>query len=262
MYLTGAFVVNGSPTKTQMVDGAGGRSQLAQLTTAAIVAIVLLFLTAPVKYMPKAVLAAVVFVIGTELVDLDGMRRVLRLRPDEFVVALVTASTVVVVGVEQGIVLAIVLSIIDHLRRSYHPINTVLVADGRGGWRATPATPDARTLPGLVVYRFTASLYYANANRFLQEIERFVDTDTDRPVAWICVDAAAIADVDYSGQLTVEQLLGSLRQRGVRLVFAELLEHVRAEMDRYGLTQKLGADAFYATPADVVRAFLRSRPMS
>ena len=97
---TGTFVINGSPTKTQMVDDAGGRSQIAQLTTGVIVLVVLLFLTAPIQYLPKAVLAAVVALIGVELVDLAGMDKIFRVRRDEFVVAALVAATVVVVGVE------------------------------------------------------------------------------------------------------------------------------------------------------------------
>ncbi len=142
--LSGTFVVNGSPTKTQMVDGAGGRSQVAQLTTGVIVLIVLLFLTAPIQYMPAAVLSSVVFLIGVELVDIPGMRKVLRLRADEFVVASLVTATVVVIGVEQGIVLAIFASIVDHLRRSYHPSTAVLRPDDNNTWHGVPVEPDAR----------------------------------------------------------------------------------------------------------------------
>ena len=117
----GTFVVNGSPTKTEMVDSAGGRSQIAQVTTGIIVVVVLLFLTGPLSYMPNAVLAAVVFLIGLKLVDYKGMTSILRLRPGEFVVALLTAATVVVVGVEQGIILAIVLSLILVVVHVYKP---------------------------------------------------------------------------------------------------------------------------------------------
>ncbi len=124
--LSGTFVVNGSPTKTEMVDSAGGRSQVAQLTTGVIVVVVLLFLTVPLSYMPNAVLSAVVFLIGLKLVDFLGMGRIYRLRKDEFVVALVTAATVVVVGVEQGIILAIVLSVIVVLMHVYKPHDRVV----------------------------------------------------------------------------------------------------------------------------------------
>ncbi len=123
--MSGTFVVNGSPTKTQMVDGAGGKSQLASLTTAVIVLIVLLFLTKPLQYMPSAVLASVVFLIGIELVDITGLRGILKVRPSEFVIAVITGLLVIVVGVEQAIIVAIVVSVIDHLSRSYAPKDTV-----------------------------------------------------------------------------------------------------------------------------------------
>src|SRR5262249_51185565 len=101
--LSGTFVVNGSPTKTQMVDSAGGRTQLSLLVMAAMVFLALLFLTAPLAYLPEAVLSAIVFLIGLDLVDLAGMRGILRQRRSEFWVALITAVMVVVVGVEYGI---------------------------------------------------------------------------------------------------------------------------------------------------------------
>src|SRR5436190_4258165 len=130
--VSGTFPVNGSPTKTEMVDSAGGRSQISQLTAGAIVVVVLLFLTGPLADMPNAVLAAVVFLIGIRLIDYRGMNDILRVRPDEFVVAAVTAAVVVIVGVEQGIILAIVLSILIHVRHSYHPYDRLvaLAADG------------------------------------------------------------------------------------------------------------------------------------
>ncbi len=254
--ITGTFVVNGSPTKTQMVDSAGGRSQLAHLTTGVLTVIVLLFLTGPLEYLPNAVLAAVVFLIGIELVDIAGMRRIARRRPDEFVVALLTAVTVVVVGVEQGIMLAIVMSIIDHLRRSYRPNNSIItITDGR--IRSGPVEPAARTLPGLAVYRFNASLYYANANLFLEEVNGLLaSTEPDR-VRWLCIDAAAISDVDYSAAETLRQLYDEAVERNVRVVFAEVQPVVRTELDRFDLTQTFGLDAFYGTVTDVVEAFRR-----
>ena len=167
-----------------MVDSAGGRSQLASLTTVGIVVIVLLFLTKPLQYMPEAVLSSVVFLIGIELVKVADMRRIYRVRRDEFVVAAVTAAVVVVVGVEQGILLAIVLSIIDHLRRSYKPNDTVLVRTRDDKLASRPAAEGGQAAPGLVVYRFAASLYYANANRFSEEVRHL--TGGDSGVRWLC----------------------------------------------------------------------------
>ena len=256
--ISGTFVVNGSPTKTQMVDGAGGRSQLAQLTTGAVVAIVLLFLTVPIEYMPKAVLSSIVFLIGIELVDLAGMRKVLRLRPDEFGVATLVAVTVVVIGVEQGIVLAIVASIIDHLRRSYRPGTSVIQPATQGGWTSVPATPDARTLPGLTVYRFAGSLYYANASLLFEQASAFASSA--EPPRWFCLDAAAIPDIDYSGGETIKQLHGELQAHDINLVIAEAMEPVRAELDRYGITELLGHDALFPTVHDAVQRFDELHP--
>lgn len=242
--LSGTFVVNGSPTKTQMLDSAGGRSQVAQLTTAAIVAVVLLFLTEPLAYLPDAVLASVVFLIGIELIDLAGMHRVLRVRPSEFWVATLTAAVVVILGVQQGIVVAIVASVIDHLRRSYRPSAGVLqLRSGRPSRQLVPVGPHLQTEPGIVVYRFAASLYYANAQNFTDEVHTLTDDRTD--LAWIGIEASAMADIDYSGGEALRSLHGELSGRGIRLGFAGLPPPARECLDRYGITELLGEDAFY-----------------
>ncbi|MBV8398771.1 MAG: SulP family inorganic anion transporter, partial [Acetobacteraceae bacterium] len=114
--LSGTFIVNGSPTKTQMVESAGGCSQIAQLTASAIVLLVLLFLTGPLSYMPSPVLSAIVFLIGLELIDIKGMVRIFTVRRAEFWVALITAVVVIFAGVEQGILLAMALSLLSHVR--------------------------------------------------------------------------------------------------------------------------------------------------
>jgi MFS superfamily sulfate permease-like transporter len=113
---TGTFVVNGSPTKTEMVDDAGGRTQVAHLTTAVIVLMVLLFLTRPLSLLPAAVLSAIVFMIGVKLIDVKGMVELYRMQKDEFVVALLAAGVVVFVDVMHGILAAVVLSLIAHAR--------------------------------------------------------------------------------------------------------------------------------------------------
>jgi SulP family sulfate permease len=254
--LSGTFVVNGSPTKTEMVDGAGGRSQLSQLTTAAIVLIVLLFLTKPLQYMPETVLSTIVFLIGIELIDILGMRKILRWRVDEFAVAAITALVVVAIGVEQGILLAIVLSVLDHLRRSYHPRDTVLTeTDGKLHGTLVTGDPDVPDLePGLVVYRFGANLYYANSNRMTEEIRAILGRSSGAP-AWICIESAGIGDVDFSGGETILDLLRELKEHGTRLAFADVDPDVRAELDRYGVTAEIGEGAYFDTVADAVEAF-------
>ena len=253
--LSGTFVVNGSPTKTQMVDGAGGKSQLASLTTAAIVLVVLLFLTKPLQYMPKAVLASVVFLIGLELVDLLGLRTIYRMRRDEFVIAVITGLLVIVVGVEQAIDVAIVASVIDHLRRSYAPKDSVVVQDADGHMRSRPVAEGGQMVPGLVVYRFTSGLYYANANRFNEEVLALVDgADPAGSVHTVLLEASAMVDVDYSGGLTLKQVVNELKDRGARFVIAQASDPVRAELDRFGITVAIGADAYYDSVGEAITA--------
>jgi sulfate permease, SulP family len=250
---SGAFVVNGSPTQTQMVDGAGGRSQLAQLTTGAVVLSVLLFATRPLAYLPIAALAAVVFLIAVRLVDLGGMRRILAVRPEEFAIAVLTAAAVVVLGVQDGIVLAAAASIIDHVRHTYHPTNSVLVKSPNGHWHATPVQPGARTEPGLVVYRFGTSLYYANASRLAEDVAAL--TGHGGPLRWMVLDCAAIDDVDYTAASVFTQVITKLRDQRVRLIVTSAVGQVRQQLDRYGISAALGPDAYYDTPGAALEAY-------
>ena len=251
--LSGTFVVNGSPTKTQMVDSAGGRTQLSLLVTTAIVLVVLLFFTAPLAYMPEAVLAAVVFLIGIDLIDLEGMRKVFRERRSEFWVALITTLMVVLVGVEQGILLAILLSLVDHTRRGYRPKNVLMVPTDSGLLKARPVTSGAQALPGLVIYRFTHSMYYANAQQLSEEITGLVDR-AQPPLRWLCIDASAVDDVDFTAAETLRALYRLLKDEGIRLVVAQVMEDVKAE-SRYQLGKAQGEGAFYETLEDVLRAY-------
>jgi MFS superfamily sulfate permease-like transporter len=250
---SGTFVVNGSPTKTQIADSAGGRSQLSQLTAFAVVLLVLVLLTGPLAYLPDAALAAVVFVIAIELIDLLGMRRILALRKHEFAVALLAMAAVVALGVEYGIVIAIIASIIDHLRHSYHPLNCVLVKSPDGHWQPVPAEPGARTREGLVAYRFGTSLYYANASRLLEDVVAL--TGHGGPVHWLIIDCAAIGDVDYTASAVLIEVVEHAHQQNVRLVFCSVLGPVRQQLDRYGISNALGQDAYFATPGEALDAF-------
>jgi MFS superfamily sulfate permease-like transporter len=236
-----------------MVDSSGGRSQLAQLTTSVAVLIVLLLLTGPLAYLPIAALAAVVFLIAARLVDIRGMRRILALRRHEFAVAAATALAVVVLGVQDGIVVALIASVIDHLRHSYHPRNSILVKSAAGHWQALPVQPGARTEPGLVVYRFGTSLYYANASRLLEDITAL---GQGSPFRWFILDCAAIGDIDYTASAVLIELVRQLHQRHIRFVVADVLGPVREQLDRYGI----GPDARYDTPGEALEAFQASEP--
>jgi sulfate permease, SulP family len=251
--LTGTFVVNGSPTKTEMVDEAKSHTQVAQLTTAVVVAIVLLFLTVPLQYLPNCVLSSVVFLIGVKLVDVNGMREIYRLRKDEFYVALLTAIVVVTIGVEEGVILAILLSLVLHVKRHYQTTDFVITRNEKGHLRTVAPAPGTRTEPGLVVYRFGGGIFYANATRLSEEMLGLVAGDD--PPRWFVFDAAAVDDIDFSGGKTLAELADQLHERNVVLALCEVNDKVRGQLETFGITAKIGAEHVYDTVEDALEAF-------
>lgn len=227
---------------------------MATLTTAVLVAAVLLFLTGPLAYMPRAVLASVVFLIAIELIDIAGLRRVRRARRVEFWVAVVTAVVVVIVGVEQAILLAIVLSMIIHVRHGYRPLNTLLTRDAQGHFPPRPVDSAAQIAPGLMVYCFSHGAYYANAEKLTEQVLGLVEK-ADPPLEWFCFDGRSVDDVDYSAGLTLVQLQGELKARGVRLVMVTISDHVRAELDRDGLVALIGEDGWFERVSDLLESY-------
>ncbi len=253
--LSGTFVVNGSPTKTEMVDSAGGRTQLSHLITALIVLITLLFLTKPLGFLPEAVLSSVVFLIGIHLIDIKGMREIFRQRRSEFWVALITALVVIFLGVEQGIVLAILLSLIVHTRHGYKPKTFLLTQGGQNIWHAQTLDTGAQVTAGLIVYRFTHSMYYANAPQLSKETSTLVQKANPN-LRWLCIDISAVDDVDFTAEETLRAMDAHFKKMGVRLVFAQILVDANARCPSQ-LRKAFGKDAVYATLEDVVDCYKR-----
>src|ERR1700722_20192433 len=250
---TGTFVVNGSPTKTQIVDDAGGRSQVASLTTSALVLIVLLAAPGPLTYLPIPALAAVVFLIGAELVDVRGMRRVLQVRRPEFAVAVITAVAVVALSIQVGILVAVIVSIVDHLRPRSRPRNSVLVKSPAGHWQSMSVIPGARTEPGLIIYRFGTSLYFANASRLVEDLLGV--TAQGDPIRWFVLDGAAIGDVDYTASSVLSGAIAQLHERHIQFVVTSLMTPVRQQLEHYGISGASGPDAYFDTPGEALEAF-------
>jgi sulfate permease, SulP family len=254
--LSGTFVVDGSPTQTAMVENSGGQSQLAQVATAIAVALVLLFLTKPLQYLPRCVLGAIVFFIAVRLIDIRGLRDIRRESPAEYALAVFTAAVVVLVGVEQGILVAMVLSLLRIVRHSYRPHTGVLAVSQHDAWQLVPAVSGAVTEPGLVIYSFGAALFYANASLFAKEIRALVGP-TPSPVRWLAVDAEAITNVDYTAARMVRELHAELAERGVVLVFARAPLSLKADLDRHLLTQVIGPAQFFDRLHDAAAAFAK-----
>jgi MFS superfamily sulfate permease-like transporter len=248
------FIVNGSPTKTAMVDSAGGKSQISQLATVAVTLIVLLFLTKPLSYLPNAVLATIVFHIGVKLVDIRGLKMIRQAKPREWLLALTTMATVVLVGVEQGILLAILLSLLQHIRKSYQPASGIIMHDPKEQWRLEKAIPNEFIEPGLVMYWFGASLYYANANHFAGEVRKLI-TESKPNVHWLVVDSSALTSVDFTAGLMLRDLQQELATEHVVLAFARVNENLRSDLDHLGVTRLVGENHIFLSRTSCVEAY-------
>ena len=257
--LSGSFVVNGSPSQSALAESAGARSQFAMLALAGVTLLVLLFFTGPLQYLPRCVLASVVFTIALGMMDLRGLADIRRESRGEYWLALATAAAVVAIGVEQGILLAIVLSLLKHVRHSYQPHSAVLVLDAAGHWEPRPALPGMQTAPGLIIYRFGADLFYANADHFVDGVRELV-ADAPQPVRWLVIDASAITAVDYSAARSLRELLDDLAQRCVALVFARASPDLRSDLDRHGITALVGARHVFSTLHEALAAVRSTQP--
>jgi sulfate permease, SulP family len=250
---SGTFVVNGSPTQTSMVESSGGTNQIAHLTTAAMAGLVLLFLTGPLQFLPHCVLGAIVFTIAMRLIDLPALDAIRRESPGEFRLAITTALVVVFVGVGQGIVLAMALSLFRIVGHSYHPHTAVLEPAPDGIWKIHPVVPGAFTEPGLVVYRFGAPLFYANANRFSEEV-RMLAATAHPHMKWLIVDAGAITHIDFTAARIVLEAEKNLQELGTRLILARVQADLVPDLDRHHVSEAVGSQWIFFTLHGAIEA--------
>ena len=247
--VSGRFVGNGSPTKTAVVDSAGGRTQAAQLAAAAATLAVLLSATSLIARLPNAALAALVFLIGVRLVDIQSLRQIYGFRRATFAVVLATMAALLFLGVERGIFLAIVFSVLDHLRQEYHPKDVVLLRSD-AQWKIARADAGAETEPGLLVYRFEAPLFFANADYFAVRVQALVK-GAPHPVKVLGLDLVSMNDIDYTAALTLAETVKHLEQQGITVALVQT-EDVRASLDRLGITRQVGTAHIFETVSDAV----------
>jgi MFS superfamily sulfate permease-like transporter len=211
-------------------------------------------LTKPLSYLPNAVLAAIVFLIGVKLVDFCGLAEIQRWAPGEFALAVVTALTVVVFGVEQGILLAAALSLLEHVRHSYRPHIGVMMCDAGGTWRLEEPVPGTMAEPGLVMFWFGRDLFYANVAFFAEQARRLVH-ESPSPIRWLVIDATAITGLDFSAGQTLAELHQDLAKAGVVLALVAVPAGHHANLERMGLVDLIGADRIFDSRHACIAAY-------
>jgi len=246
------FAVSTSGSRTAVAEQSGAKSQLTGVVGAAIVALLLLLFNSLLADLPQSALAAVVIAAALSLMDLRALAKYLRVRPSAFVLSLVATAGVIFLGVLQGIVLAIILAVLLFFRRSWWPHGAVLgEVDGIDGWHSVDRYPDATELPRVVIYRWEAPLFFANAGAFRQQVRKLVH---ERTPAWVVVQCEAITDIDVTGAEMLEDLDRELNAAGTHMAFAEMRDRLQEQTLRYGLFETLDRDHFYPTLGSALSA--------
>ena len=253
---TSGFPVSASASRTPVAEAAGGKTQMTGVVAA--VAIIALLLVAPgiTSNLPQATLGAVVIVAATSLVDLAGTLRLIRLRPTEAGLSIISFAGVAFVGVIAGIFAAVAIALAAFFWRAWRPHSAILGrVEEMKGYHDITRYPDARRLDGLVLFRWDAPLFFANAEAFREAVERAVDM-APTATRWVVIAAEPITDIDTTAADILDELLGDLRRSGIELRFAEMKDPVKDWLSRYGLLQKIGDDSFYPTVGTAVDAYV------
>uniref|UniRef100_UPI003D9036C7 SulP family inorganic anion transporter n=1 Tax=Gordonia sp. B7-2 TaxID=3420932 RepID=UPI003D9036C7 len=253
--VSGTFVVNGSPTKTQILEEQRARTQVANITMAGVTLLVVVFLDSALANLPHAVLSSIVFLVAVNLIDVHALKRIWQVRRIEFGIAIVTAVVVIAFGVQTGIITAMGVSLLEIIRRQYRPERFVVgVSDHGRDRRYQAAEPGLQSLPGLIVFRYDADLFYANASRFADDVSALVRQAPD-PLRWLVLDCTVIGDVDYSASTVLSNLIKFVHSRDAHFVLAGVDPELSAALRSDGVLADLNPDHVYPTVGAAVRAF-------
>ena len=248
------FAVSTSASRTAVAERSGAKTQLTGVTGAALIIFMIVFVPGLFRNLPSPALAAVVITASLSLADIPAVARLWRQRKAEFLLSIAAFAGVVLLGVLAGIAIAVALSILNVFRRAWWPYDTRLGrVEGIEGYHDVRSYPDAQQLPGLVIYRFDAPLFFANAKTFRDEVRRLARSDP--PPAWIVIAAEPVTDIDTTASDVLEELDDALNAQGISLVFAELKDPVRRKIERYGLARTIEPRHFFPTVGTAVAAF-------
>lgn len=260
--LFGGFPISGSSSRTPVAQQSGARTQLAGLVGAACVATLIIVAPGLTEYLPSSVLAAVVIAAVMSLADIPTVVGLWRMRRSEFGMNMAAFVGVALFGVLEGIGIAVLLSLVAFVVKAWRPHTAELARiDGRKGYHDLSRNPRGRRIPGLIILRFDAPIFFANSAEFSRFIHEAVNASPEA-VEWIIVAAEPITDVDITGRDVLLQLLRDAREHDLHLVFAEMKGPVRDRLTRYGVTEEMGKDRFFPTIGTAVSAYLRATDTS
>jgi high affinity sulfate transporter 1 len=249
--------VSTSASRTPVAESAGAQTQLTSVVGALAIAAMLVFVPGLLAALPQSVLAAVVISAAITLVDVPFMVRLWRIGSGEFWLSLASLLGVAFIGVIQGVFFAVALSLLAFVRRAWAPHDAVLGrADGVKGYHDLTFYPEARQVPGLLLYRFDAPLFFANADVFRIRVHERIDA-AEHPTRWVVIAAEPITDIDTTAAAALDELIEELEGRRITLAFAELKDPVRERLRRYGALERIPDAHIYPTVGTAVSGYLR-----
>jgi MFS superfamily sulfate permease-like transporter len=250
------FSVSSSSSRTPVAEAAGARTQVTGLVGALAIALMLLFFPNVVRNLPDSALAAVVITAAIGLIEYAGVRKLYRVRKTEFSLSIACFLGVALLGVIEGIFIAVALALLDFVRRAWRPYDAVLGrVDDVKGYHDVTRYPDAKRIPGLVLFRWDAPLFFANAEVFADRVRQAI-ASSPTPVRWVVVTAEPITDLDTTAADALKELDRDLAGEGIDLRFAEMKDPVKDKLKRYALYERFGEDHFYPTIGAAVSAYL------
>ncbi len=252
--ITQGMPVGTSGSRTAVNDDMGATSQVSGFASVAMIAVILVFLTAPIQYLPSAVLGAVIVFSAAKLIEPDQWRALARSSRAEVVIAVITTLFVITIGVLQAIVVAVVLSVADVVRRAARPADAVLGwSDDENRYVDVSDHLDAGINRGVVVYRIQDRMFFANAHFFKRRLWAAVD-GAPKPVRHLVLDASFISDIDASAEVALREVIDGLRERNIEFHVARATVELQLRFDEVGLTAAIGADRFHGTVEAAVDA--------
>ncbi len=251
------FPISSSASRTPVAEAAGARTQLTGVVGA--LAIIILLVTAPglLRFLPSPALAAVVIVAAIGLIEIGDLKRIYRIQRWEFWLSIVCLAGVATFGALQGIGIAVVMAVIEFLWDGWRPHSAVLGrVEGMPGYHDVTRYPEARRVPGLVLFRWDAPLFFANAELFHVRVPQ-AGASSPTPARRIVVAADPVTSVDVTAADVISALRDELQAEGVELHFAEMKDPVKDKLKRFGLFARFGADAFHPTIGAAVKDYVR-----
>lgn len=258
--LLGGFPVSSSSARTAVADSMGGKTQVAGLVAAALCVLFLLFLTGLLANLPLLILAAILIVAVWGLIDFDQLAWLWRVRRSEFWLALLTALGVLTIGLLQTIFLAVIFSLVGVIARISRPHDAVLHHDVESDLfveQETDGSAPVELLPGLIVYRFDAPLFFANASRFMEQARLLIEC-AEAPVRWFLINAEPITDVDATAAMTFVEFDTEMDAAGIQIAIARASEPLRAMLDRTGVTERIGEAYFFDSLHGAIEMYEKS----